>query len=643
MPTVADPNDYETVANPNDYEAVAQPAPIVARSGAQMESLEARDVGRNPEVQAGVEAAIRALPENIKAATTAQTAILNPLSYVSEALTPQPVKEFMRTPLVSPETVQPIRQALQYPAQTLSSVLFGEPFQEPLPQVGRFVSEQIAGQLTPENIALIAGTEGLGSAEKILAKRAPSLTESLFGRKPALPIAAPTEAAAVGPPPVPSEYDRRLLVTPERRFTLQEEPKPEIAPVQPLEQQLAGIQTERGVAPTLPQENPLAPNAFPSISQSGEAARRSALSESDAAEASRQKATSPDRWFREKTNEGQILGQQQELLRRSGQPIPKPLQDAIDRNNAELRQGFVPSVPEVPVLEVPPEQGLRTGVQPETAKIGGEPSATQERQIAESSQPKYQGNGEGRTPTETGGSGSTEPSAQVAGPEAVAPTAETPPSPATTQEGAKPPIQTQPTGISTERLQDTYGKDAVLVTKGRSPEAFQAIGQADKRDPYAVLSKAQQNGIAPPDDVPVLRAEHQRLLNAARDAYGTPQYNELAQRAVDFANATKTVAHGPASDIFRSLQDVDKPRLDSPADFDNIVRERMKRESTPKEQETFKKVTDEVKNGDSEARQAADEAQQRLSKYKPKEEMKFDDAADFVRKQVAQLVKDCVL
>jgi hypothetical protein len=245
---------------------------------------------------------------------------------------------------------------------------------------------------------------------------------------------------------------------------------------------------------------------------------------------------------------------------------------------------------------------------------------------------------------ETQPGGTTEAAAGTVESPAVPKTEEAAKSVPAPGETEKPPVQTateQATGISTERLQSIYGKDSVLITKGRSPEQFQAIGQADTRDPYAVLSKSQQTGIALPDDVPVLRVEHQRLLEKARAAYGTPEYNGLAQQAADFANATKQVAHGPASDIMRSLQDVDKPSYNSPADFDNIVRERMNRESTPEEQQTFQKAADEVKNGEQDMSKSASDAQARVSRYQPKETMSFEDAVDNLKKQIAELTGPC--
>jgi hypothetical protein len=207
-----------------------------------------------------------------------------------------------------------------------------------------------------------------------------------------------------------------------------------------------------------------------------------------------------------------------------------------------------------------------------------------------------------------------------------------------------PPIQQVPeSGISTERLQQTYGKDAVLITKGKSAKAWKAIGEADTRDPYAILSQAQRRGmIAAPEDAPLLRAEHQRLLEVARQSYGTPEYDARAQNAIEFANATKQVVHGPASEIFRSLQEADKPTYMSPADFDNIIRERIGKESAPEQAATFKKISDDVRNADTQTREAAANGQNELRKFRPGEVISFDKAADFIKNRIKELTKDCV-
>jgi hypothetical protein len=198
-------------------------------------------------------------------------------------------------------------------------------------------------------------------------------------------------------------------------------------------------------------------------------------------------------------------------------------------------------------------------------------------------------------------------------------------------------------GISTERLQQIYGKDSVLVNQGKGPAEWQAIGQADKRDPYAVLSQARKNGIAPPQDAPLLRAEHQRLLDAAKASYGTPEYRQRLQNAADFANATKQVVHGPAADLMRGLQENDKPRYDSPVDFDSIMQERIGRESSSAEKKTFENAAADVKEANTRQTEIAETAKNNLSRYRPKDVMKFEDAVDNVRQQIKDLTEPCTL
>ncbi len=72
----------------------------------------------------------------------------------------------------------------------------------------------------------------------------------------------------------------------------------------------------------------------------------------------------------------------------------------------------------------------------------------------------------------------------------------------------------------------------------------------------------------------------------------------------------------------------------------------MNRESTPEEKSTFQGITNDIAARNGEAVKAATDAQTRLRQSRPKaakEPMKFEDAADYIRKQIAELTKDCTL
>lgn len=310
------------------------------------------------------------------------------------------------------------------------------------------------------------------------------------------------------------------------------------------------------------------------------------------------------------------------------QPAP-PLEQTVTTTGA----GPEPHVSPETGFVFPRERETQIGLPSETARIGGETDATR----IESTGPIPELEVRPRLGEEAPLRGEPEgtPGAQE---------------PVPSGEPVAPAVQTQPdapelapSGISTERLQDIYGKDAVVITQGKGAKAWQAIGEADKRDPYAVLTKARRTGIATPEDTAKLRNEHQKLLSAARQTYGTPAYPQLAQYAADFGNAMKTVAHGPASDVMRALQEADQPKYDSPADFDSIMRDRWQRESTPEQTKTFTKVSDELRNGDQEVKTTAADAQQRLKRYLPKEEVSFNDAVDHVRDQIKKLTEPCEL
>ncbi len=215
-----------------------------------------------------------------------------------------------------------------------------------------------------------------------------------------------------------------------------------------------------------------------------------------------------------------------------------------------------------------------------------------------------------------------------------------------------PPSEPTGTGISNQRLTEAYGDSAPVATTGKGAGAWKdegvsRLGDFQKNgdvanDPYSVLTNLRkgQTTVSLPSDVSLLRAEHQRLLEDARNAEGTPEYEAKSQAALDMATAIKEVAHGPASDVFRALQEYDKPRYDNVTDFDQALREREGRESTPEEKSSFKKMSEDVASTRNGAEKEINGAQKRLSKF-PK--MSFDDAAKNIRDQITELTKDCVL
>jgi hypothetical protein len=109
------------------------------------------------------------------------------------------------------------------------------------------------------------------------------------------------------------------------------------------------------------------------------------------------------------------------------------------------------------------------------------------------------------------------------------------------------------------------------------------------------------------------------------------------------ATAIKQVAHGPASDVFRALQEHDAPNYDNITDFDQAVRDRLGRESTPEEKTHFTKIVNDVRSTGDAAGKEVDVAQRQVQKYRGKEKMSFDDAAKSIRDQIEQLTKGCIL
>ena len=80
----------------------------------------------------------------------------------------------------------------------------------------------------------------------------------------------------------------------------------------------------------------------------------------------------------------------------------------------------------------------------------------------------------------------------------------------------------------------------------------------------------------------------------------------------------------------------------SPADYDNILRERQM-QATPDEAATFEKVANEVKAKDTAARTEAANGQEAIRKYKPNEVVPFDEASNYVKEEIKDLTEPCVL
>jgi hypothetical protein len=108
------------------------------------------------------------------------------------------------------------------------------------------------------------------------------------------------------------------------------------------------------------------------------------------------------------------------------------------------------------------------------------------------------------------------------------------------------------------------------------------------------------------------------------------------------ATAIKEVAHGPASDIMRSLQEYDAPRYDNLTDFDQAIRERLGRESTPSEKTQFERIINDRVRTQEAAGKEIDAAQQQVQRYRGREKMSFEDAAKDIHDQIEKLTKDCV-
>lgn len=201
MPTVADPNDYETVANPNDYEAVTQSAPIIPRSGAQMESLGAREflqtapgevrgTGDQPVIP------IPRIPQQEGVAAQLGAGVVNIGSQLAEmAETPQMIAALPVAParltqlLFGGQALSDIKTAYEEAARPETTI------QKGLELGGRALTDALFG------VGMVHGAVGGLAESRGLISKPESLTESLFGKpepikpEPLSPVAVVEQAA----------------------------------------------------------------------------------------------------------------------------------------------------------------------------------------------------------------------------------------------------------------------------------------------------------------------------------------------------------------------------------------------------------------------------------------------------------------
>lgn len=202
-------------------------------------------------------------------------------------------------------------------------------------------------------------------------------------------------------------------------------------------------------------------------------------------------------------------------------------------------------------------------------------------------------------------------------------------------------------GANVKAFEQTYGEGEIPTGATLSPEEeFIAAGEraaAGKSNPYGFVDRAKTGAITP-HEMADLIYEHDRLVNEASAAEGTPQYDELYQRAKTFAqNVVK-----PAETAWH--QKGMMMQIEAPIDYSKLtgfrvaLEKRMNREMTPQEVPAFQKIANDVSKARQDAQDSArtttDRVLKRFSKVK---DVSFDEAVKEIHDSITEAIKDCNL
>ena len=216
------------------------------------------------------------------------------------------------------------------------------------------------------------------------------------------------------------------------------------------------------------------------------------------------------------------------------------------------------------------------------------------------------------------------------------------------QQAPAPPTAEVPAsgaaGTSNRQNVVTYGEDVVPGGTGADTTQLLDKARTDIRsgavDPYSILSKTRQSGIANPEEYAALAAEHERLVNdaVAKQKANDPSAPEAVQRATDFANAIQTHKTA-ASDLFRLMQGDLNYDLGTPFGMDQYMKAELGRGITPSEAPRFNKMSQDIGNGQTEVAKAVARSDARVrNAYAKVADIPMDQAVA----RVKQMLKDCL-
>jgi hypothetical protein len=205
----------------------------------------------------------------------------------------------------------------------------------------------------------------------------------------------------------------------------------------------------------------------------------------------------------------------------------------------------------------------------------------------------------------------------------------------------------QPAGTSNRQNVETYGEDAVPSGTGVDTTELLDNARADIRsgavNPYNILSKTRDRGIANPEEYAALAAEHERLVNdaVAKQKANDPTAPQAVQAAEDFANAIQPHKTA-ASDVFRLMQGDLNYDLGTPFGMNEYMKAELGRGMKPSETPKFTRMANDIGRAEGEVPKAVERSDARVRsnpRYAKVADIPIEDAAA----RVKEFLKDCVV
>lgn len=206
----------------------------------------------------------------------------------------------------------------------------------------------------------------------------------------------------------------------------------------------------------------------------------------------------------------------------------------------------------------------------------------------------------------------------------------------------EPQPATEPVGGNVAGFEKVYGPGEIPAGETISPEGAwdeaSARAQSGKAQPYGFVDRAKTGAITP-EEMGDLIYEHHRLVERAAGLEGMPEYAGASQAAKDFAsNVLK-----PAETAWHQkgmVMQIERPvNLNTFTGMDQLMQSELGRGIKPSEAPRFKRMSEDIKNGETEVAKAVERSDARVrTKYAKVPDIPIEEAVA----RVKQMLKDCV-